>query len=48
MTKKDYLAPEMEVWPIQLEGPLCLSGDTNEIPDFTLIGGEDIIWDGLL
>ena len=48
MTKKDYLAPEMEVWPIQLEGPLCTSGETNELDDFTLITGGDIEWDSIL
>lgn len=44
MTKKDYVAPEMEVWPIQLEGPLCTSGETNSLDNFDLIPIDDIGW----
>ena len=47
MTKKDYLAPEMEVWPIQLEGPLCTSGESNSIPDYDLIN-NDIVFDSII
>ena len=41
MTNKlEYLSPETEIWPVQLEGPLCASGD---VPDYTVV--EGFVWD---
>ena len=48
MTKKlEYLSPETEIWPVQLEGPLCASGDAEALDDFELLGIDDITWDVL-
>lgn len=39
-----YVPPVVEILPIQAEGPLCASGESNEIPDFDLIGSGDLDW----
>ena len=39
MTKKDYLAPEIEVIEMGYRDPVCqaTSGESNAIPDYGLI-----------
>ena len=49
MTKKEYVTPKMEEWPVHLEGPLCQSGWNvaaySGLEDYELLNAGDIVWD---
>ena len=49
MTKKEYVTPKMEEWPVHLEGPLCQSGLNvaafTGLEDYELLNASEIVWD---